>query len=163
MKRFLLFCLLPTFLIAACDDSAGPGDASAGTVTATIDNASYTSTQANATFANGVLSITSSRTEYNRDLLPVIDMNITNVNGARDYELGGLSGNSGHARIEDDSLDYYTPLLSVNDVAGGVTITRLNANSVAGTFHFVAYVNAGDPSDRKVRVENGSFDVGITR
>jgi Family of unknown function (DUF6252) len=162
MMRSPLLLLLTILLFAGCEETTGPGDTSAGTVAAAIDGSPYASTRANATFAGGVLNIMSVQERYGEEYYR-IDLNINRVNVPGTYQLGALSGNSGHCRLEGSGVDYYTPLLALNEASGKVVVTQIDSNSVAGTFEFIAFVNAGAPPDKSVRVSQGSFDVKITR
>lgn len=162
MTNRILTLFFLTLLLAGCDETTGPADSSGGFVNASVDGAPYRSTIANATLARGVLGITSeSAAGYNRELYR-IDLNLNNVAATGTYELGALSGSTGHYYDGTSALNYQSSILPVQ-TAGSVAIKYLDRDSVAGTFTFTAYLNAGGAGDKSVRVDGGAFGVRITR
>lgn len=161
MKRLISLLSVAMLLLAACDDPAPSAPFNGGTVTARIDGAAWSSARANATYAKGILSITSQQPDTFSVARKGIDLHVTDVKGIGTYNLGGLSGNSGHVRM--NGLDYYTSLLELARFAGEVSITHLSTESVAGTFRFIAHIDAGRSPEDSVVVSEGRFDLKITR
>lgn len=127
-----------------CDESQNHG-----TMTATVDGASYTSCMTSGSFGGGTLSITGQAFEgTDSKQLQVNVMEAT----VGTFTLGGASASN----IGRYSLTLETYVTAVDPAVGEVEITALDDSHATGTFSFKATSATGGGA---VEVTDGAFDV----
>ncbi len=155
-------CLAMVFASCSSDDDNNDGDGgnggnggngtSTGTLTATVDGASFTSDPAftQIQILNGVLAITGPKAQE------TIQFNVTSFDGTGTYAVSPTTVASyGITNDPNDPINSTVVYIAISD--GQLEITEDTGSNMKGTFSFVG-VNVEDPSDT-VNVTNGAFDI----
>lgn len=144
-----------SFLITSCskDDSSTAPTASGGSMMASIDGSSWSSSLiTQATVQGGVLAVAGQDGSVRQ-----IQLRVINYAGQGTYSLG--SGNMHLATVVTGTTanDMYT----ANMVAGtgSIIVTESTSSRIKGTFTFTARNTAGGTKS----VTNGNFDVPISQ
>ena len=155
------FALFLTLILAGCDrvsleeeflscDSIGWAGAEAGTVSATIDDRTFTTLCVRAEAGPGALSVTATD-----GVDPAVDRRFVALEiplDAGSWELGA-SPADGEVRVlyaRSDRSDHYFSVVS-----GAVEVEAVTDDEVRGAFEFVLRNEGGDPT----RVRGGRFRV----
>jgi len=130
-------------------------------MTASIDGQAFSAdqfSQANVTTSQpGIYTITGSRL-LSGSTAQTLLLTLYNIGATGTYPLGVTGTNfGGTGAIAEGSTTWITPLTGA---AGTVTVSKLSATSIGGTFSFVAADLLNSASTRTVT--NGSFDLAIT-
>lgn len=146
---------LITFLVASCskDDSSTSPTASGGSMTASIDGSSWSSSMiTQATVQGGVLAVAGQDGSVRQ-----IQLRVINFAGQGTYAIG--SGNMHLATVVTGTTA--NEMFTANMIAGSgsIVITESTASRVKGTFTFTARNTAGGTKS----VTNGNFDVPISQ
>lgn len=139
------------------DDNGGNGGnggngTSTGTLTATVDGASYSSDPAftQIQIINGVLAITGPKAQE------TIQFNVTSFDGTGTYAVSPTTVASyGITTDPNDPINSTTTYVGIS--TGELVITEDTGSNMKGTFSFVG-VNPLNPGDT-VNVTNGAFDI----
>uniref|UniRef100_UPI004049FE5B DUF6252 family protein n=1 Tax=Flavobacterium sp. TaxID=239 RepID=UPI004049FE5B len=151
------------FSSCSSDDNGGGGTSGAGTITAKVDGASFTSTPQLTLFteisAGGstTLSIQGSNMDGKG-----INISINGFEGVGTYQFGGSALVSNVASYVEGNAtnplatDTWTAPYDDTSLRGEVTITTATDDSIIGTFEFTAK----NPADSSVKtITEGSFNL----
>ena len=141
--------------LGACSSSTEPGNPGPSNMTARVDGAEWTSSQATAApvpNAPGWYVISGSVATANQAL--AISISVYNVDGPGTYPLGvGSTAFGGIAILAEGGGGWVTPL---SGAAGSITITALTATRMAGNFSFTAEGSTGGATGTRT-VTDGEF------
>jgi hypothetical protein len=153
----LLVLLAATFTACNKDDDTNNGDTAAeGQLVATIDGESYSSssTNAGATFINGIFNVTAMNSATNE----VITITVENASEGT-FGLGPASGNGAAYTINQEDAF----LSNAEGGSGTITITKLDTDNklASGSFEFIGtrefFNQAGEIETESVAISGGSF------
>ncbi len=143
----LTFACSAATVLACSDNGAGPNGN--GTISATIDGASWTaSAEVQATYIAYVLAIGGLDSQARS-----IVISIPNVMGTGSFALA--AGQPAYATVTFGTQTWSTALTGGT---GSVTLSTLSGSHAIGTFSFTAPANTGGATGTKV-VTSGTFDV----
>lgn len=169
MKTFKILALtfFVSLLVFSCkkdDDGGDGGDAAAGTITAKVNGANFSSntsfTVANKVTAGGTTTVTLQGSNNDGKGIVLI---INGFEGTGSYNIGGganvfvtgsyVEANAGNPQA---SQTWMAPFDAT--VAGEINISEVNDTKIKGTFNF----NAKNTNDNSTRnITDGSFDINF--
>jgi Family of unknown function (DUF6252) len=156
----LAVAVVATWALTSCGGGGGggpTGNTGAGSMSARIDGASWTSTSssANAT-TGGIFTLTGVQATSGTG----VSMTLYYIGAPGTYPLGvGGVVAGGLASVVAGSAGWSTPL---SGNAGTVTITAVSATRIAGTFAFTAPLVTGTSAVTSRAVTQGQFDLAVT-
>ena len=149
----LIPILLLALTLSACDSSDGGNDddglSGGGTLSATVDGASFNATTIITTYQSGVLSIGANLGATQAGQQEQINLTVNGAAaGTFAFGIGGAVGV--YSKAESiTNIKAYTAL------SGSLTISEMDDNGAKGTFSF----QGRDNDANTIQVSNGQFDV----
>jgi hypothetical protein len=146
----MAFAALGTLTMYSCKKKDNNNSSSTGSITATVNGASFSGARCTATIADSILNISGENYSGSTIVYPVMSLTIYNYNGIGTYPLDqaiSLSTPSGTATV-DSSSSSITATSNTTSVYGTITITATTPN-IKGTFSFT--------TEDSTKVTNGSF------
>ncbi len=155
-----MLALIATMLLSAgCSDDTLRPPHSGGTMDCVANGTSWAATSANASWAASTLFVQGRRVIAAGDT-ETIALTLYGVANSGIYGIGTVSGsNINAASFKRGGVNYATAILP--SVAGSVEISRLDGDSVVGTFQFVVVRNGDPKSTDTLRTERGHFAIAL--
>lgn len=167
IKQFFLAILMTSTLVACSSDDDGGenGDAAEGTITASIDGASFTSsdilTSATVVTANGTSTVLITGSDLGGKNLT---LNVSGgFEGVGTYEIGGGANvfvNASYTEVDaNNPMDAQIWSAPFDDtVAGELNVSASSDSNITGTFSFMAK----NPDDNSIKnITSGSFNINL--
>jgi hypothetical protein len=151
-----LFACEDGFLVIRTGVFAGSGR---GFVNATLNDDSWSSSQASASSVGGgiIIIFGTSRDHFGRDVELRLVMRTTVGSAAQ--VIGDDNIVSASVEIRDGAAQFWTARTGRG--SGTLTFTSISADQVEGTFEFVAHANDSFASPATYRIARGTFNVPI--
>lgn len=145
----MAFAALSTLTMFSCKKKDNNNTSSNGSMTATINNTSFSASRCTSAVADTILNITGANYSGTTVEYPIVTLTVYNYHGVGTYTLdqSTFSGVTGTANI-DSSSSTTTAIANTLSTYGTINITSTSPN-ITGTFSFT--------TEDSTKVTNGSF------